>query len=301
MRTLNLFLRYTITIILIVGVLSVVLPFIMLQIAASNIIKATEGFENIGAIQFTYNKQCKAAPSASPLSAPVALQLRFIDEKTYVIEVICSFIENTPVVITRGTLPRLVTKDPGSSGIYVDGKNPESASFSLRSFFQTKNISFDGKSVSSTALPNATQSTLPITVCTGYGYQCCDGATQKGEGKTASASDCQSSCFAVCKNLPYVLSFSADPYPVNQEIRMDSDTVDVSFSYAADLSGGKIARVIIDYGDGTLDVSTESTGIFNHTFICPSVCTIPVTIKAEDATGLSSVANESATLYIKRE
>ena len=85
----------------------------------------------------TINKLCVNAPASSPYSVPKAIQLRFIDNKNYVLEVVCSLIENTPVQMGMGTLPSFIEKEQGSSGFYVDMVASQPSSVTLRSLAAT--------------------------------------------------------------------------------------------------------------------------------------------------------------------
>src|SRR5258708_6153576 len=51
----------------------------------------------------TYNKICQTSPGSSENSVPLSFQLRFIDDRQYALEVVCTLIENTPIEIKRAS------------------------------------------------------------------------------------------------------------------------------------------------------------------------------------------------------
>lgn len=249
-------------------------------------------------------KRCQNAPASSKFSVPRAVQLRFTNDSSYVVELVCSLIENTPVQITQGTLPYLITKTPGTSGFYVDLAKPQASAVTLRSLYAHTDFNFSGKLLpASQKIPGEKTVSVPATSCAGWGYQCCQSPSEIGSGASESTGvlDCPTTCFGVCTPRPYIVAFVSDPYPAsNNEIVMDSDTLTVTFSYTAELTGGAISGVNIDYGDGQKDSSTEATGVFTHSYSCSGPCRFSAQITASDTKGNSSLATDTATLYIVR-
>jgi hypothetical protein len=247
--------------------------------------------------------QCQKAPASSDYSVPIAAQLRFLDEQTYQIELICTLIETTPIVVAQGKLPMFITKMPESSGFYVDLTSPEPSSLTVKSLRSEKTFVFDEKLLAATAKrPDIAKTSLPKTACAGWGYQCCQTSAQKGTGtqKQSGVLDCPSSCFAACTSIPMVVALTSDPYPSNNEVIMTTSSVTVTFSYTSTYSGGKVAKVWIDYGDGSRDETTEAIGVFTHTYTCNEQCRYKAVVHIEDAVGNSSVESDASTLYIVR-
>ncbi len=250
----------------------------------------------------SYAKQCQNAPGSSSLSVPLAVQLRFIDESQYAIELRCTLIEESPVHLSKGTLPLFVTKVAGASGFYIDLKSPTTSTITLKSFAATKTFTLDTKSEFVNA--DASIETYPATTCGGWGYMCCNQDQEKGVGKSqdAGVTDCSANCFSACKSIPYIQSFITDPYPYNGNIvRMDAEQLTVTFSYTVSNVSAESASIHIDYGDGTSDDSTQATGSFVHTYACSGPCENVAVLTATDAQGNSSVVNDSSTIYIRRE
>lgn len=258
--------------------------------------------ENAKQNSLAYGKKCQNSPGASNLSTPIAVQLRFLDSMQYQIELRCTLIEDTPVILSTGQLPMFVKNTSGSSGLYADFNQATKSTITLSSFVAKKDISID----TTTQFNNATAAieTYPATSCAGWGYRCCTQDQETGTGKeqTDGVNDCSGRCFAACSALPYIQSFVSDPYPASMStIRMDSNQLTVTYSYSTAVAGGKIATVHIEYGDGASDNSTETTGSFVHTYTCETTCDYAAILTALDSKGNSSVVNDSARLYIKKE
>lgn len=242
---------------------------------------------------------CQKSPQSSGNAKPLGIQLRFIDSHAYVLELLCTQFEGFPQQIGAGSLPRFVTKVPGSSGLAYMYDNPKRTEFSLRSFFSTRSFSFGSEYFADARLTRA----IPQTSCAGYGYSCCDATIERTDGQVQREGviDCPSGCATSCQSRPHFLSFSSDPYAnYSRVIEMDAGSFPVTFEYNAELLGGRIARVSISYGDGSSDESVSSQGSFSHTFLCDGVCRYTVSITAYDAQGNSSLASDSTTLYIER-
>lgn len=302
MRVFALLVKFFILFAITFGIVYGIAPLVLLNVAKNTITKELETFASYTLDRQNYARQCIKAPAASNQSQPLALQLRFLDSQNYAVELICSLVEDTPISISSGILPPTVIKEPGSSGFYLDFNNPRPHSLRLVSLWKTQDISFDGKTVSTSPVAQVPQSSVPRTVCAGAGYQCCMSATQRGEGDAfVGATDCANECYSVCTPLPYILTFSSDPYPeTDQRVSLTSETQDVTFSYVADVADSEISQVTISFGDGQEAISTDASGIFTHTYYCPSSCVYEAVIRATDATGNVSVENDLSKLYIER-
>ncbi len=248
--------------------------------------------------------RCSRAPSASEFSKALALQVRFLDDKTYAIEIVCSFIESTPVVLETKTLPMWTTKEPGSSGLYIDLQRPAPSSIRLRVFNVTQDLRLaDGKLTEIDLAAAPLSPGVPQAACMGYGYACCEGGLQagKGDSRSVGVTDCPENCYSSCAALPYVQSFTADPYPENQEVVLTESSQAVVFSFVADHTNGKVSKVEIDYGDGQQETSLMTTGIFTHTYVCPTECRHTAKLTVFDSQGNTSVENSTSVLYIHRK
>ncbi|MEP7167379.1 MAG: hypothetical protein ABI758_05365 [Candidatus Woesebacteria bacterium] len=249
------------------------------------------------------SRLCQSAPASSVYSTAKAVQLRFTDERSYRVEIVCTLIEDTPVALVEGKLPMFIQKAPGSSGFYVNLSAPEATSFTIRSLRAEKKLVFDEKLlVAGSALPQLTSAAVPRTSCAGFGSKCCQSATEKGVGTAQSAGvlDCPGACFSSCQSIPSVVALTSDPYPSNNEVIMNETSLTVTFSYTTTYPGGKISKVTIDYGDGSTDDSTETIGVFTHTYTCVGPCRYKAGLHVVDSSGNSSVESDASTLYIVR-
>lgn len=301
MRTFRFFFKYLLVTCVFLGVLAVIVPFIQLERATRLIKDELESLNpDLGRSEHR-EQSCVNAPGSSPYSVPIAYQLRFLTDTDYQVELVCSYIEESPVLMRTGKLPFLVTKLAGSTGFYYSLSARQQSAVELSAIWYTRQFVLDGVTVEQS---NAKVKNInPKSVCSGYGYTCCEQGVYAGVGDVYPyAKDCPSTCFSACSPLPYVESFNADPYPLDgSTVTMQGTTQQVIFSYAASSRGPKIAYVTIDYGDGSTDKSVEKSGIFTHQFECSSSCRIPVTLTATDVTGQVSVENPHATLYIVKE
>lgn len=303
MRIVGFFIRWLVTLAVIAGIVYLIGGQVWMAISLRGFMAHIDALETVVTDTARNARQCQSAPASSDYSVPIAAQLRFIDEQTYQVELICTLIETTPIVIAKGTLPMLITKLPESSGFYVDLERPEPSSLTVKALRSEKTFVFDEKLLAATAKrPPITQSSLPKTSCAGWGYQCCQSNAQKGTGaqKQSGVLDCSGSCFKSCAPIPMVVALTADPYPSNNEVLMTTSSVTVTFSYTSAYSGGKISKVWIDYGDGSRDETTESIGVFTHTYTCNEQCRYKAVLHIEDDSGNSSVESDASTLYIVR-
>lgn len=301
MRTFRFFFKYLIITCLVFGLVAIVVPWVQLE-RATRLMKDELESLNPDLARTEHREQsCVNAPGSSPYSVPIAYQLRFVDDTNYQVELLCSYIEETPVLMRTGKLPFFVRKVAGSTGFYYSLSKREKSSVRLSAVWYLRSMLLDGITVETSR--ETVQNVNPKSVCSGYGYTCCEQGVYAGVGDVYSnVKDCPSTCYSACSPLPYVESFNADPYPEDgSTIVMRGTSQQVIFSYAASSRGPKIAYVTINYGDGSHDQSTEKSGIFTHQFECTSSCRIPVTLTATDVTGQVSVENPHATLYIVKE
>lgn len=99
-----------------------------------------------------------------------ALQLRFIDNRNYVIEVICNQFQSDPIVIKNYTLPLFVTKSPGSAG---NGREMIEVRFKSRHLVGKKFWVLKNQELKTYTAGSVDLGITPISTCAGYGFQCC--------------------------------------------------------------------------------------------------------------------------------
>ncbi len=269
--------------------------------SGNEVVKTIETIESFIRFPATAHTTCQKAPQSSGHSQALAIQLRFLDDHSYVVELLCTQIESFPQKIASGMLPRFVQKTPGSSGLYYALGYPRPTTFTLQSFFAKKTYALDSALYGETK--QSIDVTKPETSCAGYGYRCCDTIIERGVGASAKSgvTDCPLTCFAACVPRPHFIQFSAEPYPnSSREIEMQGEQLPVTFLYEAQELGGSIDRVRIEYGDGESQELGTAAGTFLHTYTCASQCKYSVRIVAYNTAGNSSLASDLTTLYIVR-
>lgn len=306
MRIAGFFLRLAIILLVVGGLSYFLIGYVWLAWGSRAFLADVRFFEESIAADQANAKKCLNAPASSRSSLPIALQFRFLDDRSYTIELLCSLIEDSPIELRSNRLPPFITKLSGSSGFYVDLENPGVSGITLASFRAQQRFVFSKTSLlpqsAIATIETIPQTSLPQSVCAGFGYQCCaaDAELGDGTGQTGGVTDCPGRCFSSCTARPYITSFVADPYPdPSNTVRLSREQLTVTFSYSADLVGGTIDRVSIDYGDGETEEVKSPTGVFSHTYRCASMCSYTATVTAYSQDGLSSLANTTSTLYIQ--
>ena len=175
------------------------------------------------------------------------LQLRFVSDKDYVLEAVCQGGESVRKVFRQETLPLLVTKVLGQSGIT---NQQEDQSVVLESFGRWGMVYENEGSIFRTLQVDG-ELEIPIgqgpaTTCEGYGFQCCNEAYQVGEGlQIQTAWDCPLSCYSECAERPVVLAFNSNPATARESrvVTVQSGE-ELEFFYTVnDIQGDVFARV----------------------------------------------------------
>jgi len=140
-------------------------------------------------------------------------QLRFIDEKNYVLETVCSDFQKNPVLIESKTLPMFVKKVDGASGFVFNSKERNSSQITLNALGKEQQIY---KEIDALAVgePPALGDYVagPASQCQAFNYQCCQNDIEQGVGRRQElAIDCPKTCFQSCRPRPLVVSFNAMP------------------------------------------------------------------------------------------
>lgn len=251
-----------------------------------------------------YTQVCQNAPQSSDNSIPLGFQLRFLNDQEYVTEVVCSLIENVPIEIKRGKLPPLLTKAPGSAGIYypLEQTTLYTSSLRLKSINKELGFSLEGDVFKMGLDIQPLAGLYPKAECNAFGYACCNSASEIGKNQLIGkmVTDCPTNCFAACKSVPFVALFNSDPPYDSQtrEIALTTDNLSVLFNYS--INPKTVTSVHIDYGDGTGEDSQYADGIFTHTYACMGGCHYTVSLTSKDADGVSSLETGESKIYIVR-
>lgn len=251
-----------------------------------------------------------------PESASHVVQVRFTSDTEYVSEVLCSGFSFDPYVIETRALDSFVTKDSGSAGILLSA---ERSGVTLTAFkdledeinqvFKT-NWTFIGKSRTVVlenndfvlAQPNEDLGVTPVSSCEGFGFQCCDVDAEQGVGDPLKGvTSCEQSCYSSCVRRPLVLSLNSNPFfDVTTRVVSVRAGESVDFGYVIDPGVSKNLQVIVDFGDGSTEESTEATATVSHVYSCPSgSCEYIVSVRASDAMGIQSTMTAVSQLKVE--
>lgn len=235
-------------------------------------------------------------------------QLRFISDREYVIESVCQVSEDIRNVISRKTLPPMVRRGKGQSG-FIQGQYLHGLELSI--FGRTGIVYEDEETIVSLSKIDVDLSVVlnegPATVCSGYGYTCCESTYQSGQDfQQTDALDCPRSCYSSCSEKPVVLTFNSEPavssesrvvflnsgdfmefiYTVSDvkgdvfaqdtifgesemELRWDDKLIRILNKYAErNLEEDKVSKVTINFGDGMTEELLELNGRVQHTYFC---------------------------------
>lgn len=251
-----------------------------------------------------YAQMCQHSPQSSENSTPLGFEIRFLDDQRYVVEVICTLIENSPIEIKSGSLPPLIAKMPGSAGFFypLEQKELVTSALRLKSINKELGMALIGDTVSVGDSIQPVIGGFPKGECASFGYFCCGEGSEVGQGValTQVVTNCANRCFPVCKQVPFVELFNSDPAfaPNSREVVMTGPTLDVIFNYG--ISPKTIKNVHIDFGDGSVQESIYADGIFTHTYSCPGPCRLVVKLSATDAVGTPSIETDESKIYIIR-
>jgi len=188
------------------------------------------------------------------------IQLRFVSDKEYVLEVVCQGTDSISKVFRQDSLPMLVTKVPGQSGI-IGGQVDHGVVLTI---FGRSGVIYEDEDFILTSLqfgenPDLIIDQGPKTTCEGYGFQCCNEAYQAGVGnQIAEALDCPLSCYSQCDDRPVVLSFNSFPVEMSESrvVTINSGE-EIEFFYVVnDIQGDAFARATIA-ADEADDLSWE--------------------------------------------
>ena len=264
----------------------------------------------------SFGSQCNELGSrAVGDSSLVSYQLRFISSSEYLVEAVCEGFQYDPILISQGSLPEFVTKVPGTSGFSLNhqqsgidlevfeseiNKLSETTGFDFS--FLTKHKSLvtqNGVLIKSEELGVINDG--PVTVCSGYGYQCCNEVSHFGIGdRITGLPDCEQSCYSACASRPVVLSFNSNPL-LDQKTRTVpvSSGSTVQFTFVADSGKANSMSGILDFGDGDKAPISGLAGQVSHIYNCKLArCEYDVRITLEDNWGVKSADLETNKMKV---
>lgn len=253
-------------------------------------------------------------------------QVRFVDSRTYELELICPGFPDHPLAQKEKMLSSFVSKMPGSAGILQRDDAVES--FVGIAVFQAlvKGLPEDIKPYLSwlsrgelvglaageivtkpvekdQSLSAATVFGLgPTSTCEGYGFSCCDGQREYGMGDTISdVPSCPANCYSRCLARPLIVSWRSNPMP-----DWETNTLELPSGGSAELyyvieDSTETApwTATIQFGDGQQTVVSGKEGTVSHTYLCASErCEYTATVVVENGTGARSAETDISKLKI---
>lgn len=234
-----------------------------------------------------YGVECRKKGVLEDENVVTAIQLRFLNDTEYVIEIVCGQFKLDPILVATKKLPFMVKKVPGSAGI-IWGGAPSGVRVEL--WGRTRAMLQENKQLFYTSNPKEELGITPLSSCGGYGYSCCAEESAQGLGdQLEQALDCPRTCYASCQRRPVVLSLSTDPFYDPETRTLGALPGDViTFVYVIDSPAG--GSVVLDYGDGTKETVTTMSGTTTHQYQCATaVCTYKMKLKVTDTAGVTSV------------
>lgn len=283
MRVIKFFFRSVVILTMVGAVVGLGAREILLSLGVSQIKSSLSSMRKANA-QRSYLEACRQKGSGSPTST---IQLRFISDTEYLYEVVCGQFSLDPIVIETKNLPFLVQKKPGSSGI-IWGNNL--SGITLEIFGRSKSIWVESEDIFQSS-EMVELGFGPISSCSGYGFNCCQIASQAGTGEQLQGvNDCPRSCFSACMSRPVLLSLSSQPFADrNTRILTVKSGELVDFSYVVDKGEAESIQVTLEYGDGEKDLFTQTNDQSNHSYLCQTVrCEYLLKLSVVDNNGVEA-------------
>lgn len=236
-------------------------------------------------------------------------QLRFVDERSYVVEAVCASSQKGLLTVRETTLPLNVTK-LGGSGVYIPVPNNENidAAVIIKSGWRLLAVGFFDnqvmtKLISDPDLPQEFGEASAITTCQGWGFRCCDELSQVGAGAAPDGvSDCAGGCYQQCLDKPLLVLFATDPLmnAATRTVDIRGARASVGFSYAIDDPDGKIVKTKIDFGDGDAFEDTQERSSAIHEYVCnQTACNFVATLTAVDNDNLPLAESRLSQITVR--
>lgn len=178
---------------------------LLLIIASSELKRAANSLLN-----YNHLNNCYDGFSRSPAAWG---QLRFVDDREYVLETVCSDFPKKPILIESQTLPVLVKKVAGGSGFIFDLREKKASQIVLNALGKELTIFKEINELDTGKAPTSIDYYPgPASECEGFNYQCCQNDIEQGVGvRQELAIDCARTCYSSCRPRPLVLAFNAMP------------------------------------------------------------------------------------------
>ncbi len=273
---------------------------LLLLAGASSIRSSLSVLHRLSRDNLQYARQCRERGGITTDVATIgALQLRFLNNREYVLEVVCNQFQSDPILIEKYSLPLLVIKNAGSSGIIWG--NDRSA-VEIEVFGRKQVVGVENEEIENFAAGSVNLGLTPISTCSGYGFQCCQQETESGVGQPFSGvNDCPKTCFSSCQPRPIFLSLNTDPFfdEITRTVTVTPGEP-VTFSYVASYEPKEPVTVTMDFGDGQTETFATLTGKASHQYVCPNGgCSYTVKMTARAASGIEAALTPIMQLKVE--
>jgi len=210
MRVIKALLTSVIILCLVLGLGFLITREVLLAMTTSKIKQSLKQIRDIQHTQ-SYATECASKGSDRDEKGIVhETQLRFIDNNSYVVEVICNQRQHSPIEVIQEDLPPLVKVQTGKSGV----RWGQELGINFSVLNRTGSVTVLNDEIVTSSKPASFSGVAgPSTECSSYGYLCCDNSMQLGQGlQQLDALDCPQDCHEFCVDRPIILSFSTQPY-----------------------------------------------------------------------------------------
>lgn len=247
-----------------------------------------------------FARQCRAKGGVTTDVPTIGqIQLRFISDREYLIEVVCSQFQSDPIVVERYSLPFLVRKTAGSSGIIW---GTDRSAVELEVFGRRQVIGVENEEVQTFAGGGVTLGLSPTSTCQGYGYLCCEEQIAIGAGEVNNrVTDCPKSCFRSCQPRPILLALNTDPFfdEFTRTVKVAAGEP-VTFSYVASYEVPEPVQITLEFGDGASQTLSTLTGKLSHTYQCATGrCLYTIKLRAVSASGVTAAETPITELKVE--
>ncbi len=309
MRFLKLFLKYLILGSIVIPAVGFIVINVLVYVQAVSLSDAISSAKKLS-VRPAHTRDCISSGEYEIVPL-YGYQLRFIDDREYVVEAVC-INEKGPFEVSTGMLDFGIKKLPGFSGVMfplkpegqIDGKVVIGMYFSKWSIEVGDMANMIIRYVTNADKISPGKDAASST-CSGWGYKCCNYLMEVGEGKKYSEniSDCAGGCYDSCLQRPSILIFTTDPEMIDQKNRLVEITKKepgVVFSYSTQDVDSEELMATIDYGDGESAASSNQTDQFSHYYNCQkTVCTYEVNLLVEDSGGLENTKSRISTITVR--
>lgn len=140
-------------------------------------------------------------------------QIRFTDERNYVLETVCSDFPKKPIFIESKTLPVFVKKVDGASGFLFNSTEKNASKILLNALGKELTIFKEINELATGEAPTIIDyGSGPASECRSFNYQCCQNDIERGVGNRQElATDCAKDCYQSCHPRPLIISFNGMP------------------------------------------------------------------------------------------